>query len=402
MAQKKLMLLGGLRYLLPVIEEAHKLGIYVITADYLPNNIAHKYSDEYCNVSIIDKEAVLKVAKEKQIAGIISFAVDPGVVTAAYVQQEMHLPAFGPYESVCILQNKDLFRQFLTENGFNVPAAKGYSSMEEALNDTEWYNWPMIVKPTDSAGSKGVTRVDSKDQLQAALEHAFSNSISKKVIVEEFIEKQGCSSDSDCFSVDGKLQFVSFSAQRFDENAAGEYVPAAFSWPSTMSMLQEQELTSEIQRLLNLLKMQTTIYNIETRVGINGKPYIMEVSPRGGGNRLAEMVHYATGINLIENAVRAAVGMPIIGISQKGYKGHWAEVVMHADKDGQFEQLNINDKFKQSHVHQIDLWVNPGDNVSAFRGANDSLGTLVLKFDSEEELRHALTHQSDWMSVSVK
>lgn len=56
--QKKLMLLGGLRYLLPVIEAAHDLGYYVITCDYLPNNIAHKYSDEYCNVSIIDKEAV--------------------------------------------------------------------------------------------------------------------------------------------------------------------------------------------------------------------------------------------------------------------------------------------------------------------------------------------------------
>jgi biotin carboxylase len=274
--------------------------------------------------------------------------------------------------------------------------------MEEALNDTEWYNWPMIVKPTDSAGSKGVTRVDSIDQLQAALEHAFSNSISKKVIVEEFIEKQGCSSDSDCFSVDGKLQFVSFSAQRFDENAAGTYVPAAYSWPSSMSMLQEQELTSEIQRLLKLLKMQTTIYNIETRVGINGKPYIMEVSPRGGGNRLAEMVHYATGVNLIENAVRAAVGMPTIGVSQKGYKGHWAEVVIHADKDGQFEQLKINDKFKQSHVHQIDLWVKSGDEVSAFRGANDSLGTIVLKFDSEEELHQALAHQTDWMSIAVK
>jgi biotin carboxylase len=150
-----------------------------------------------------------------------------------------------------------------------------------------------------------------------------------------------------------------------------------------MSMLQEQELTSEIQRLLKLLKMQTTIYNIETRVGINGKPYIMEVSPRGGGNRLAEMVHYATGVNLIENAVRAAVGMPTTGISQKGYNGHWAEVVIHADKDGPFEQLNINDKFKQSHVHQIDLWVNPGDNVSAFRGANDSLGTIVLKVSGQ-------------------
>lgn len=85
--QKKLLLLGGLRYLIPVIEAAHKEGYYVITCDYLPDNIAHKYSDEYHNVSIIDKEAVLKLAQELQIDGIMSFAVDPGVVTAAYVQE---------------------------------------------------------------------------------------------------------------------------------------------------------------------------------------------------------------------------------------------------------------------------------------------------------------------------
>lgn len=120
------MLLGGIRYLLPVIKAAHEQGYYVITADYLPGNIAHKFSDEYVNVSIIDKDAVLRVAKEKQIDGIMSFGVDPGVVSAAYVQEKMRLPSFGPYESVCILQNKDRFRAFLAEHGFNVPKAKGY------------------------------------------------------------------------------------------------------------------------------------------------------------------------------------------------------------------------------------------------------------------------------------
>ena len=131
--QKKLMLLGGIRYLLPVIKAAHEQGYYVITADYLPNNIAHKYSDEYVNVSIIDKEAVLKVAQEKQIDGIMSFGVDPGVVSASYVQEKMGLASFGPYESVCILQNKDRFRAFLTENGFNVPKAKSYSCIKILL-----------------------------------------------------------------------------------------------------------------------------------------------------------------------------------------------------------------------------------------------------------------------------
>ncbi|WP_462355921.1 ATP-grasp domain-containing protein [Phocaeicola coprophilus] len=400
--QKKLMLLGGLRYLIPVIEAAHRLGIYVITCDYLPDNVAHKYSDEYHNISIIDKEAVLHLAQELQIDGIMSFAVDPGVVTAAYVQEKMELPAFGPYESVCILQNKDRFREFLTLHGFNVPKAKGFTSVEEALSEKDWYSWPVIVKPTDSAGSKGVSRVDCFEDLQAALEHAFEYSLSKKVIVEEFIEKQGCSSDSDCFSVDGKLQFVSFSAQRFDESASNPYTPSAYSWPSTMTHEQEYELTSEIQRLLSLLTMHTSIYNIETRVGVNGKPYIMEVSPRGGGNRLAEMLRFATGVDLITNAVRAAVGDEVVGITQKNYNGHWAEVVLHSDKDGSFVGLDIDQMFYQKHVKQVDLWVKENDKVSAFRGANDAIGTLVLRFDSDQNLAAALLSQKTWLQVNVR
>lgn len=400
MKQKKLMLLGGLRYLLPVIEAAHKLGIYVITCDYLPDNIAHKYSDEYRNVSIVDKEAVLAVARELQIDGIMSFAVDPGVVTAAYVQEQMGLPG-NPYESVCILQNKDRFRNFLTQHGFNVPKAKGFSSIEDAMAEKYWFPWPVIVKPTDSAGSKGVTRVDRLEDLEPALKIAFEHSISGRVIVEEFIEKQGCSSDTDCFSVDGQLKFVSFSAQRFDEDAPNPYTPSAYSWPSTFTKEQEEELTSEIQRLLTLLGMRTSIYNIETRVGTNGKPYIMEVSPRGGGNRLAEMLRYATGVDLITNAVRAAVGEEVVDVEQKPYNGHWAEVVLHSEKDGYFERIDFS-KDLEGNIREVDLWVKPGDKVSSFHGANDAIGTLVLSFPTAEKLKEKLLSLKNLLKVCVK
>ena len=117
---KKLLLLGGAHYLLPVIREAHALGIYVITCDYLPDNAAHKYADEYRNVSIIDKDAVLQTARELQIDGVMSFACDPGVTTAAYVAEQMGLPFAGSYHAVSILQDKGRFRAFLRDNGFIV------------------------------------------------------------------------------------------------------------------------------------------------------------------------------------------------------------------------------------------------------------------------------------------
>ncbi len=397
--KKKIMLLGGLRYLIPVIEAAHKLGYHVITCDYLPDNIAHKYSDEYCNVSIIDKDAVLAVAKEKRIDGILSFAVDPGVVTAAYVQDKMGLPG-NPYESVCILQNKVRFRKFLADNGFNTPEAYGFSSPEEALAKSEVLKYPVIVKPTDAAGSKGVTRVDSKDVLESALETAFAHSISGKVIVEQFIEKQGCSSDSDSFSVDGRLEFVTFSAQRFDVSASNPYTPSAFSWPSTMSVDEEAYLKGELQRLITLLGMKTSVYNIETRVGTDGKPYIMEVSPRGGGNRLSEMVRLATGTNLIENAVRAAVGEDVVPMRDPEYKGYWAEVILHADEDGKFDSLDIAEEIRPFVVEE-DLWVAKGDAVSKFNGANNAIGTLVLRFDSSKRLEQCLADISAWLKIKT-
>ena len=398
---KKILLLGGTRYALPVIEAAHELGCHVISCDYLPDNIAHKYSDEYCNVSIIEKDAVLDAAKRLKVDGIMSFACDPGVVTAAYVAEKLGLPSCGPYESVCILQNKSRFRKFLAENGFVVPVAKGYTSVEAALKDVDIFNWPVIVKPTDSAGSKGVTKVEEAAKLKASIEYALAFSFSSEFIIEDFITQKGFSSDTDSFSVDGELKFVSFNCQRFDKKAENPYTPAAFNWPSSISSAHQKELTSEIQRLLTLLDMKNSIYNIETRESTNGKAYIMECSPRGGGNRLAEVLRYATGVDLVKNSVRAAIGESVIGVEQKPYNGFWAEVILHSDKAGVFENLEISDEIKHNIV-ETDLWIEKGTNVGGFSAANEAIGTLVLRFETEEEMSEMMNKISDFVRVVVR
>lgn len=380
---KKLMLLGGSRYALPVIEAAHRLGIYVITCDYLPHNFAHKYSDEYCDVSIVNKDKTLEIAQKLKVDGIMSFACDPGVVTAAYVAEKMGLPNVGPYESVCILQNKGKFRKFLSENGFNVPMAKSYHNVEDAISDIRIFNWPVIVKPTDSAGSKGVTRVDHPNELKAKIQYALSFSNSKEFIIEDFIAQKGFSSDTDSFAVDGELKFVSFNSQRFDEKAKNPYTPSAYSWPSFMTDEHQEELKNEIQRLLKLLNMKTAVYNIETREGIDGKAYIMEISPRGGGNRLSECLRYATGVDMITNMVKYSVGLPIDKITQKSYDGCWAEVILHSDEVGVFDELWISHEIAHNVIEK-DLWIEKGAPVGGFESANEAIGTLILKFESQE------------------
>ena len=400
MQKKKLMLLGGLRYLIPVIESAHQLGVHVITVDNVPGNIAHKYSDEHHYLSIVEQEEILNLARQLQINGIMSFAVDPGVVTASYVAEKMGLPFAGSYDSVRILQNKDLFRQFLSDHGFNVPLAGSYKTCEEAKKDIKRFGFPLIVKPTDSAGSKGVTRIDSEEELEHAFAHALGNSISGNVIIEQFIEKRGCSSDSDSFTVDGKFVVTTFSAQRFDSEAENPYTPSAYSWPSTFTEEEEAYLSAELQRLAHLLHLGTSIYNIETRIGTDGKPYIMEVSPRGGGNRLAAMTRYATGTDMIMAAVKAALGIPF-ELKQNPLNGHWAEVVLHSEEDGIFDGLEISEDIAANVVEE-DLWVKPGDRIHAFRGANDAIGTLVLRFDNADTLEATLQSIRTQISLRIK
>lgn len=376
---KTLLMLGGSKYIIPVIKKAHELGIFVITCDYLPHNIAHRYSDLYINASVTDKNRILKIAKKYSVDGISSFACDPGVTTMAYVSNKIGIPSVGPYKSVKILQNKNLFRKFLKDNNFNVPKAKSFSNYKAIETGISKFNFPVIIKPVDSAGSKGVTKLENKNNLKDAFESALRCSISKKVIVEEFIEPTGNPSDSDCYSINGNLVYCSFSNQYFDKNSENAFTPAGFSWPTNFGAKVQNEFKKELQRLLSLLKMNTSIYNVEVRVGKSNKCYIMEVSPRGGGNRLAEMLYIHEGIDLIDAHVRNSVGLPLDRKSLKA-KPHTplVEYIIHSTTPGKFKGVTLSEDIKQDIV-ELDLWAKPGDIVGGFKGANESLGTIVLK-----------------------
>lgn len=398
--RKKLMLLGGIRYLLPAIDVAHKHGCYVITVDYLPDNIAHQYSDEYHNVSIIDKEAVLKLAQELKIDGILSYAVDPGVLTAAYVAEQMGLPFTCSYETACILQDKALFRKFLTENGFNVPNAKGYDNVNDALNDVGFFNWPVIVKPVDSAGSKGVTKVNVPEDLPKAITHALEESHNGHFIIEDFLEKEGLSSGSESFFVDGELRYNAFYDQYFDDEAANPFTPSAEIWPTEKGESIQNEIKSELQRFGRLLNFGTGLFNVEWRVCKNGKAYLMEVSPRAGGNRLAEILNYATDVDIIEAEVCKAIGDPFPMVHEPNYNGSYAIWVIHSLQAGAFQTLEVDEDIK-TNIIETEIRIGKGQQIKAFSGANDAIGTLFLRANSRKDMNVVLSRLKEKVRIVV-
>lgn len=398
--QKRIMLLGGIRYLFPVIKIAHDMGYYVITADYLPDNIAHKYSDEYVNVSIIDKDAVLKVAQEKQIDGILSYGVDPGVVSAAYVAERMGLPFQCSYKAACILQDKSLFRQFLQEHGFNCPTMADYKNFDEAIANAGSFEYPVIVKPVDSAGSKGVSKVENSTAFEQACRYAFDNSISGHIIVEQYLEADGTPSGSESFFVDGELKYNAFYDQLFDKGAANKFAPAIEYWPSAKPQKYIDEIKSELQRLGKLLGITTGLFNIEWRIS-GGKAYLMEVSPRAGGNRLAEILNYATDVNIIYAETVKSVGIKPEGVKEPTYNGYYAIYNIHSEKAGRLEDLVIDEELSK-HIVEKELRVLKGDMISSFTGANASMGTLFLRFSNHKEMIQSLNSIHNHLLIKLK
>ena len=201
--------------------------------------------------------------------------------------------------------------------------------------------------------------------------------------------------------MDGRLRFISFNAQLFDDKASNQYAPSGFYWKSVISEDSQAELKTEIQRLISLLGLKTSLYNIETRECTDGRSYIMECSPRGGGNRISECLEMATGEKLIENAVRAAVGMDVLNLEQKPYDGYWAEAILHSDRAGFFEDLVVMPAIEKFIV-DMDLWVSKGEKISCFTGADKAVGTMILRFSNCDEMEEMMIGIRDHVQIRVR
>ncbi len=399
---KKILLLGGSGQQISAIETAKSLGYYTVLCDYLPDNPGQYHADKYYTVSTTDREAILKVAQKENISGILAYASDPAVPTAAYVAEKLGLPG-QPCKSVDILCNKDLFRTFLKENHFSTPEARGYSSVETAIAEMESgiFRFPVLVKPVDSSGSKGVRRLDSVEHARNAIENALVYSRSKRFIIEEYVEKWGYQVAGDGLSLDGKLVFHHFGNDHFDANGVNPFVPIAASFPLNMSPKIQQKIHDEIQRLITLLHLGSCTYNFDIRVDKDENVYLMEIAPRDGGNYIPEVIKYATGVDLVEYSVKLAMGDPV-EVPVYNPKGYWSYYAVHSIRSGILEKIEIPEEIRLEHIVAEKNIQKVGRPVKAFTGANTSLGCYLMKFDDMDQMLHMMDCSERWISVSVK
>lgn len=394
-------MLGGSIYQTYAIKEAVKLGYYVITCDYLPGNPGHKFAHEYYNVSTTDKEAVLALARELKVDGVVAYASDPAAPTAAYVCEKLGLPT-SPFRSVEILSKKHLFRKYLAENDFNVPKANSYTKLEEAEKDLKNFHLPVMVKPVDSSGSKGVNKLTDPAQLKAFFEDALSYSRDKIVLIEEFIVKNGPQISGDAFSVDGKLVFHCLGNEFYSTKVDKDFAPLGECWPTVMPQEVIDTLADDLQRLITSLGMRSNAYNVEAIYGTDGKVYILELGARSGGSLIPQVTALATGVDMVPYVIKAAMGEDCSDLKMAPVKGFWSNYMAHSNETGLYDGIEYDKEFGEKHLVDYVTDTQLGDTIHKYRDAQDCVGELILKYGSQKEMFEIIENMDRYFKIKTK
>ena len=360
--RKRILFLGGSYQQIPAIEEARARGWYVITCDYLPDNPGHKLADEYHDVSTTDMEAILDLARSVKPDLVMAYASDPNAPVAAYVSEKMGLPG-NTYASVRILSEKDLFRSFLRDHGFNAPRSVGLDEQEVSAERVSGLSLPFIIKPVDASGSKGVVRVEDMKEFEGAAQYALSFSRKHRIIVEEYVRRDGNQLTGDGFVVNGELVFLHFADQYYDKSVSA-FVPCCATWPSKKSEIQIKRAVQEAAKAIRAVNFQNGPVNVEVRITPQGEIYIMEIGPRNGGNFMPQAIKYATGFDMVKSSLDVLLGRPVD--IPTGFRQCAAYYAVHSEYNGKLVRLALSEKLKP-YVREYHQYVFPGQEVQSFQ-----------------------------------
>lgn len=395
---KKILLLGGSAQQIVAIETAKRLGYYTVLCDYLTDNPGQYKADKFYLVSTTDKNAVLDVAQQEHIDGVLAYASDPAAPTAAYVAEKLNLPT-SPYSSVAILCNKDKFRCFLKENGFNAAQSEGFSSVEAAMENIGKFRFPIIIKPVDSSGSKGATVLHTIGGLAKAIDFAFSFSRSHRIIVEEFIEKKHpYLIGGDVFVENGKIILWGLMNCHRDTRV-NPLVPVGKSYPLELTQADIKNVKSTLQAMVEKLHIHSCAMNVELVVDKDNRVWPIDVGPRNGGNMIPDLLGMIFGVNVVEMSILAAMGEAISCKVKEGIP-YYATHNLHTADSGYFKDIQFSNEIRP-YVVKTCIYKKPGDPVEYFDNAAKAIGIVFLKFHTYSEMQFYLNHIYDHIVVEV-
>jgi len=390
---KKLLIAGGGYADIPLIKAAKKMGFYVITSGNRPKDLGHKVSDEYCAADFSDPEAMLELAARLKIDAIVSCCNDFSAISSAYVAERLGLPGHDSYESAKLLHHKDLYRKFAISNSIPTPRAESFSDVHTAIDAIVRSQLPLIVKPVDLTGGKGISKINDPSEVKQALENAFAISKSKRVVVEEFIN--GSRHGFSAFIREGKVVFWFSDNEHYYLNP---YLVSAASTPSFAPAKAIDTLIEHSEKIAALLSLKTGIFHVQFILQ-KDEPIITEICRRAPGDLYIQLVEHATGVDYSSWIVKSSAGMDCSSLSQKTGQGYFTRHCIMASQSGFLKDVVIDADIKKNIIESF-MWWKPGDRINDY--LTKKFGIVFLRFDSMGEMLGKTENMQSLIYAKVK
>lgn len=391
--KKKILISSGGYADIPIIESAKKLGFFVITSGHNKNGLGNLYSDLYCGADNSDKEAILTIAKRLKVDAICPGAAGLSAVSCSYAAEKLGFKYLDSYNAAKILHYKDSFRKFAQENNLPLPKAESFSDINIANNAIDGFSFPLIVKPADLSGGKGISKAAIKEEARTAILNAFARSRTKIIVIEEFIN--GSNHGLSTIIRNGRVVFYFCDNEYYYLN---KYIVAGTSAQGSAPKEVIEILTSAIEKIASILKLKDGIFHLQFILK-NNKPYIIEVCRRIPGDLYINFVKYATGVDYPSFIVKAFVGMNIEDLVQKFPNSYYTRHVIMGYKNGRFKGVVFNDAIKGNVIGKF-MILKENDEIKDVM--TQKLGIVFLKYNSREEMDKKNERIHELIKVEVK
>lgn len=394
---KKILIIGAGFLQDFVIRKARQMGYYTLAVDGDPTAPGLSHADKSAVINIVDEEACLKFAENEEIDGVLTAATDYGVLTAAYIAEQMGIPGLN-YESAKLIKNKFLVRKKLYENHvddtkqtYEVTDSTDIKALSRILS------YPVMVKPCDGSGSRGASRVDCPEELEQACKYAMDGSISHRAEIESFIS--GAEYGAESFVVNRKIHVLAIMRKWMTEPPY--YAELGHAIPCGLSPEMEEKARRYVKRAIEVLGINHGSVNMDLLITNSGHIHIIDIGARMGGNMIGPcIIPYGTGIDYMGNMLKAAVGEPLDWTEKD--KSAVATKLL-AFKGGLVKRLPKWEMISGGNNVDIQIYhhLKVGDTVHEYHTNLDGCGYIVSRAETVEVAEKAAASILDRISKSI-
>lgn len=393
---RKVMILGAGVYQEPLIKKSNERGYQTIVVSPMGDYPGIKFADIYLDINTTDKDSILDAAKYHQIDAILTTGTDVAVPSIGYVVDCMGLK--GPsYQSALKSMDKSLMKKAFQAGG--VPTAKFdiSTSLANAERLADVIGFPLMVKASDSSGSRGVHKVESKEEFYKSWQAAFEVSRNKKVVIEEFLD--GVEFGAQAIVARGQVIDVVFHNDTV--TPAPNNAPIGHSVPCSLPKSALDEAETVVKRAIEVLEIDDTVSNVDLML-VNNKPYIIEIGARMGATCLPENVEHYLGIDIYGLLLDIALGNDLNYEPAESLVANAARLLC-AKSSGELLSIEIPNSVKENQsLIRLKLDKKTGDQVSEFKVGPDRIGEILVRGETYIDAERLAEEIANQIAVNIK